>query len=501
MINFRLPIRGTNDSITRPVSIGVLNDIKEILYINKDIRAKLSNEIDSYITNEQWDPIKLSSNSPRLEDIQFSANETVNQDTLITTSTNYNEYKAVLHDKEVNAFIRPIYVESEIEFNIKFRTKSKSNANNFINMLKLNLADNETMTLHNIEYMFYIPPEILELFLDIARLEDNINEEHIGYEDYLIKNSDGRMSLVGGLDGNVKNMNIVIKEKQLDVVGHFEDSISDLKGEYQDSTGTWEADITYKLAYNKPIALFISYPPLIYNQLLPRKYLILKDRTLGSNNLSKSKTYTNEENEPFNNGLRLDAMRDRKVNTTEFINIPNFDSFKPSNKQPYLIPVFSLLLSIDNEDKRSLFNLREIPEYKLHDSFMEFIEAREWKFICSRYDSIFYLTILENESVMDDGSIVMDSNLNVSATLDLDLKKTYRVMFHILTDLSVASPKSALRLNNYKETFNTALEALSIRNECKDNMLSKDEKTMLYNVKGNNPPYTVMVSKILAFKR
>lgn len=501
MINFRLPIRGVNDSITRPVSIGILNDIKEILYVNKDIRSKLSNQIDEFITNEQWNPKQLDSKSPKLEDIKFSVTEDINTDNLITTSVNYNDYKPVLYDTDVNAYIRPIYVESFIKFDIKFRSKSKTNINNFINMLKLSIAENETIILHDVEYMFYLPPELLELFLDINILKNNVLTDKINYEDYLINFTDGRMSMVGGLDGNTKNLNVVIKEKQLDVVGYFEDNIIDVKSEYNSSESVWEADFNYTLTYNKPIALNVSYPPMVYNQMLPKKYIVKHDLKLGKNDQHRNKTFIGEANEPFNNGLRLEASMDKLVNKVEFINIPNFDYYKPSRPQPYMMSVFSVMVNIRPDDKRSLFNLNRIPEYKLNDIFMQYIVSEEWKHITKKYDSIFYLELIEESNAMADGSLTIDQDLNISSVIDLDLTKTYRVVFNILTDLSVASRSAIGRLNRYDDVYNVALKSLNIKNPKLTKLLEKDEKVIIYNSKNKRLPYTVMVNTILAYRQ
>lgn len=500
MIKFNIPIRGIDDSITRPVSLGILNDIKNILYVNKDIRTKLSNQIDSFITNEQWNPIKLEDNSPKMEDIKFSVNENVRSESLITTSNNYNDYKAILHDTDIDAFIRPIYVESEIEFTIKYRSRSKTSANNLINMLKLNIIDNETMTLHNIEYMFYIPSSLLELFLDISRLKHNVIQDDSNYEDYLINNSDGRLSMVGGLDGTTSNMNIVVKEKQRDIVGYFEDSIIDVKSEYDDSNGTWEAELSYKITYNKPTALTVFYPPLIYNQLLPKKYLILKNNRYDANRES-SRTYIGEIDKPFTNGYRLDAVMGNQINDTDFISIPNFDNYKPSLKQPYLIRTFSLLLSITNDDKRTLFNLNELPEYDINPLFIEFIRTSEWSHICTRYKSIFYLELLENGKFVKDGILNIDENLNVYSNIDLDLTKTYRVMFNICSDTLILDSRARLRLINNENILNTVLTALDVNDVDKLEYLKKDEKIKIYDGNKKSPMYTVMINQILVYKK
>ena len=502
MIIFRLPIRGIYESITRPVSLSILKDIKDVLYLNPDIRTKLYNQIEDFHTMYQSGPLGLTENAPKLEEIKFSVVEETNTDTLITTSTNYIDYKPILHDKDVNAYIKPIYVESIIKFSIKYKSRSKSNVTNFINMLRLSVAETNFLKFHNIEYMFYLHPEILELFLDISRLKHNVTKDNTTYEDYLIKHSDGRLSIVGGLDGNVSNMNIVAKEKQRDVMGYFESDIIEVKEEYDSNENIWIADFTYTLKYNKPTALVIGYPILIYNQLLPEKYIVMQDNLGDSGKLNYQTTYTNNWFSPFHNTNVLNKELNKLNFKGKFLNIPSFDSFIPKVNIPYYVAVFSVLVSISEDDRRSLLNLKDLMDYQLNQDIINCLLNGEWKYISKRYKSVFYLTLYENDKLMPDGILDIDADLNVFATIDLDLTKTYRVVFNILTDLSAGDKAILDRMKHCTKIYGTMLQALSIK-VGKDGLpLGKPDKIMLYNSKGSNAvPYTVMIGTILAFAK
>lgn len=502
MIIFRLPIRGDYDSITRPVSLGVLKDIKDTLYLNPVMRTKLYNQIEEFHTMYQTGPLGLTENAPKLEEIKFSVVEKTNTDTLITTPTNFIEYKPVLHDTDVNAYIKPIYVESTIEFSIKYKTRSRTNAGNFINMLRLSAAETNFVKFHNVEYTFYLPPEILELFLDISILKHNVIKDNSNYEDYLIKFSDGRLSIVGGLDGNVTNMNIVVKEKQRDVVGYFESDIVEVKEEYNSDENNWIADFTYTLKYNKPTAIVIGYPILIYNQLLPEKYIIMQDNLGDSGKMNYPTTYGNNWMSPFHN-TNINKSETNKLNFKgKFLNIPNFDNFIPYVKIPYCTSVFSVLVAITEDDRRNLLNLKDLMDYMLNEDILNCLIAGEWKYITKRYKSLFYLSLYENDKLMPDGILEIDADLNVFATIDLDLTKTYRVVFNILTDLSAADKQILDRMKNCNKIFSLALEALSIKPGKEGIPLNKADKIALYRTKGSNGvPYTVMIGTILAYAK
>jgi len=494
MIKFRLPIDGTDRTITRPVSIGVLNDIKELLFINEDVRTKLANQIDSYITNENTEPINLEDNSPRLEEIKFSVEEEINEDNFITTPLQYTDYKPILYDDDVEAFIRPIYVDTTLTFNIRYRSRSKTSVNNFLNALKLNIADNDGMTLHDIKYMFYVRPELIELFLDISILKNKVFPTNKNFEDYLIEKSDGRLTVVGGLNGNTKTMDIGVSETQLMVNGYFKSDVVSVKGEYGDDSGMYEAQLTYYLTYNKPVALYVLYPPLIYNQLIPKKYLLLRDHKTPvlENERTKPTTNTNFSNGPFLNNNRLEHSMSKVVNYEEgMVNIPNFDYFRHPLPHPNYIPIFSVLVSITLEDKRNLFNLGEIPGYKINDVFLDFIKETEYRYMTDVYNSIFLLELIDDKNIRENNSLYVDADLNISAREDLDIKRTYRVVFSLLTDMLYAKPNAVSRTLSNKIVFNKTLEALEI--DTNDvHMLDRDSKIMIYNKPTSLVRYTVM---------
>ena len=103
---------------------------------------------------------------------------------------------------------------------------------------------------------------------------------------------------------------------------------------------------------------------------------------------------------------------------------------------------------------------------------------------------------------MPDGILDIDADLNVFATIDLDLTKTYRVVFNILTDLSAGDKAILDRMKHCTKIYGTMLQALSIK-VGKDGLpLGKPDKITLYRVSGSNAiPYTVMIGTILAFAK
>jgi len=503
MIQFRLPIDGLYNSVTRPVSISIINDIKDILYIDHDVRSKLANAIDEYITNEQYDPINLEFNSNRVEDIHFSVEEAVNEETLITAPLKYNEYKPIVYDGDVKAMIRPIYVDTNLTFNIKYRSRSKTSINNMLNSLRLKIADNQGITLHNISYMFYLKPELVELFLDIAKLKNNVVPQQGGFEDYLINNTDGRVSIVGGLDGNTKTMDIGVKETQLKINGYFMTDVVSIKGEYGADTGMWEAQLTYNISYNKPTALYVEYPPLIYNQLLPKKYLLTKPGKMVSNstkaNTGYDTTATNTNMETFiDNDLTKRAQYLEEQINGKMFNIPSFDTFIHPAPAPSYAPVFSTLIAISNDDKQSLFNLGELPNISIAKTFIDFIKETEYRYMNRAYNSMFYIELIDDDGVFKGGSIICDKDLNVSSVEELDIRKTYRVIFSIVTDLMMLNSNAISRTLSNHDVYNEVMVALEI-GKGDYRTMDRDSKMIMYNKPTKDIPYTVMIGTILSY--
>lgn len=501
MINFRYPIRGTYRSVVRPVSVKVLQDIKAVLNLDHTMSVTLNNEVEAFITNQQTTPIKRPRLTPLLEEFEFTVDEVYDENTLITNGANYNEYPAVIFDKDVGAFIRTVYIDSKINFSIKLMSRSKSTISRIFNELKIRMSQNEAIHIHSTPYTYYIPEKILELFLDIYEIKESVKPTGESFEDYLIRISEGSgLTLVGAVSGKWSQADFAIKETQREITGYFEsDVVSTVKGDNDPDKALWTGTFTYVINFNKPVALSVGYEPVAYNKLLPSKYVTIVNSERGEYDTTKKRTLTGENFHLFSGrDTTYDAVQ-AKVNRNPMLNIPNFDEFMPSQTPSFCTRVFSVLIGVDAADPRNLFNLAQIPGYTIEASLISFIANGEHANITRRMQSVFMLELFNGSNLDPNVELLVDADLNVTSTADLDVTKTYRVVFSIVTDLSVITDDAIMRADASGVMYDAILPIIGIDATAINNAkLFKQKLTMIRDKRLYGKTKRVQVSHIIA---
>ena len=70
----------------------------------------------------------------------------------------------------------------------------------------------------------------------------------------------------------------------------------------------------------------------------------------------------------------------------------------------------------------------------------------ERQYLPITYSSIFCLNLYENNYLRESDSLLIDSDLNVTSRLNLDIRKTYRVRLSLIVNLAQARPEVTDRL-------------------------------------------------------
>lgn len=452
MIRTTLMLDAINETVIRPMAITIINDIKNILYINNDVRSKLENQISDFITNDQNDLLNSESTRIKSEDIKFSVTEEFNKDSLLSIVTDAEYYKPIVNDPTIGLKISPVYYDTTLNLNIKYRSKSKIKLNNIIDMLKMRMVNNNNYLVHNLKYSFNFSMALMELLLDIHLLKEY--DKPVSFEDYLVNITDGRLKVIGGLDGNTDTISFKIEETQLENVGFFDYDIVDVKAEYGNETSIWEANINYKVDIIKPVSLNIVYPMLVDNKMLDDKYLVIKkvnDNKLNNYDMARS---------PLNRNPLNRTIEDSEVDT---LRIPNFDAVPLLPKQPYYRRVFTVLCTIASDDKRSLFNLNELPGYKVKQDILDFIKNGEYNYMTQPFDSMLNITLIINNDDEEFNILEIDEDLNIYSKIDLDITKTYRVSFNVVEEALVLKGKAVDRTANNVLMTNAIFDFYGVR--------------------------------------
>lgn len=504
MIKFRIPLRSIRKTVTTPLARNVLEDLRKMFYIDTEIYKEVSKQIENFNGDIHDDQLKNPKTSPQLEKLILNVTENTKTETLVTTPRRGSNYRPIFLDEEINMKVVPVYVETEYTFSLNYYSKSKSNIETIINRLKLLVADRRNIRQHNLEYTFMIPEPILNMFLDVLVLKNNmrIEDEQEGYEEYLINHTDGRMTMFGSQDANVANISIGVKETQLGINGWFDGGVDNIETEYMESETAYRASLEYKIVFNKPLSLHVEYEPQVYNQNLPSKYIqtvsnkkdiVRRDMPLTSFGTSML---------PFKTDIReLDKFM-QKVNSEYFIKIPGWDNFIPPYTSRYYGRLLSVMLYITTEDKRTLMNLRDdITPYAFDPDVLAFMMSSEYEYMHRSGYSVFNVRLSENEKFLPEVDILIDSDMNVIANYDLDITKRYRLFFSICVDLTVLSDRASTALRNNSAILEKITSGLGIASKVNESNLREMIKTKSVDLIPSAIMYTVMQTAIISERK
>lgn len=501
MIKTRVYLKAVRETVVRPMAKTVMQDIMQAMRIDSNVYTLLASEADAFEKNEKFDnQLDNPRTTPRVEELYFTLSEETRTETLTTTPANRKNYKPIIADAEVGLSITPVYVEKVYTFSIRYDTRSKTNAKAVLNRMKVLMAGARLRRIHNVKYRFLIDDVVMDLVLDTLVCKNAVkpDEEKEGFEDYLIAHNDGRLNFFAGIDGSVNNSAFGVQETQLQVNGMFETNVENIDREYDGAKGMHRISLDYKLTFNEPLALDVVYEPVVFNQLLAEDYLKLNYDYKNAYKPGMPTTYMNENFEPFRMDYKDSENIMNAINSEYFVHIPAWDIFKPPMYKKYYVRIFSVLTTITLEDKRTLFNLGDLPDYAIDDDVLNFISNSEYQYINKDGYSVFNLSLTKNDVYLNDTRFELTPTLDVQATEDLDIKGTYRAFFSVCVDLSVLSPRALSALVGESAIYNKIINGLGIVQktavtDVRDAIISK---SLPFNPRAYM--HTVMTTQLLA---
>jgi hypothetical protein len=115
--------------------------------------------------------------------------------------------------------------------------------------------------------------------------------------------------------------------------------------------------------------------------------------------------------------------------------------------------VVSILPQVDETDKKSLFNLRDLGDYHISDTLLNYIEAGERFHMVTPYKSFMYISLQQDGKYFNNDMLEIDSDLNVKSKVPLQLMKPVRVTIAVSMDISYLSKESLARLYDQPEVL------------------------------------------------
>jgi hypothetical protein len=203
-------------------------------------------------------------------------------------------------------------------------------------------------------------------------------------------------------------------------------------------------DLSYTYTWDRPIGFDLSYNQVVYNMLLPDEYI--KTATPYQRPISPYMSNDIWLQEWFSTYRQTANIIECMRVSDNYIRIPSYDIHDNADTNPHMTPLFSNLSTLGT-DLRCLGNLKDLDSnIKLNEMVLKFLEdCEEYKYITTLLNSIFNIQLMEND-VLVNTKLIVDEDLNVCSTIDLDVTKSYRFIFSYMTDITDLTPEAIDRL-------------------------------------------------------
>jgi hypothetical protein len=357
--------------------------------------------------------------------------EEYNEDALSTTAVSYQDTTPIFVDNQIDLKIYPVYVTSDITLKVTFSTPSKSEANRLRDDLRIKLSQMRNIAHHEVEYDILVPEVVQELIADVHTLKSRLHPIELG--EYFRTCSTKQAHMVTDQVG-MNNAQLAIRERQVRIVGKFEFTSMPEAVEEDTDSNTYRLTIPYKFTMEVPRGMCMSYPPMVCNKPMPAKYLqwIADSKIKTREEYSRNLSYTSSMGalSHFEAHRQLDYRIQNKLP----LNLPLFDEFPLRQGHPGCMVTTTFLTDVDESDGRTLFNLKELPDFYMDPKLLAFLQAGEREHVVIPYRSCFYFGLHYPGRFFDLDCLEITEDLTVRSKSPLPLDKPLRVAFSVLAD-------------------------------------------------------------------
>tara|TARA_Y100000592_G_C5463266_1_gene315152 strand:- start:185 stop:1735 length:1551 start_codon:yes stop_codon:yes gene_type:complete len=451
-----LGIPETEDSITRPVALKVARDLLRYNNVPDDCRVVFQGSTGalaqqgSALDDKVGDPDTLFSHDNVLS---IEVEEITSESRVLSTAVSRKEELLFFYDEALGVKLKPVYTPMEVRLSFRLRFKDKNSAMRWRQGIKTKYSAGQQVNLHEINYHYGIPNEFLYGLVKIHERREAVAGYGDDLKTWFEKMFDQRFKGLVKLDGDLDNASLVIPEKQIGVQGYYDFTYEPEKGDKAGDTAAWTCGFDYTFLYDKVGDVFMEWPLMVHNQLMPKAY-------------RHPRMPYRVEDQPRLGGLSrmLDetsvANRLRKSNDgIEGVAIPDYDDWLPTRVTVKTTSVFRALIQVNPDDVREVLNLDDLGEWSFHDVVKNYLIA-EHAYLGKFCEALFYLDMYDGDLPVSRVSVETDDQLNVRSTYDLGLRKVHHLRVAIITDLHALSERAKMVIRNDIELIKLIIDTL-----------------------------------------
>ena len=448
---WNIPVPEYTQSIVRPFIVQMVQKIQRNLKLPPETRIFYPGESNKMQTNGGNVNNVQNSKDPitDINKISFIEVEDLNPlETYAGPVTHAREYPPIFLDQAIGVVVSPVYFTKMFNFTITHRFISETVAQRWYNDLIVSITELKDIHLYTAQFHFAVNDEIYQLLKLIHSLKENVLPYGELFQTYMSRISNDRVTIVSNNTGDLGTL--AVKESQFRIMGSYLFNGLPEAPKRNDSNGCWEAVINYRAQFECPIHFNVRYPVVVHNQPMPAEWVDFR----GTNPEPLPEEVNVEASVTLGAMSIMEdtALLDRAMHIDPILRTPGYDDFIPKGF-PGVGYFLTALAVVDETDKKTLFNLKELGEVRMDDDILQFIVESEYPYIGLRNQSIIQAFLFRNNSLVEDGSVLCNNKGDITLRTAANLRNQHRVVFGLYTDLTLLDNNALARLRRYPKAF------------------------------------------------
>lgn len=443
-------------TVGRPSVYQVINQVKQILEIpgNPEVIYAGKRGTPS-ISGSTTDGLNQAKEAKFVNDNLLIIEVEESYDTAAVQEIHSHDYdnRPVFLDSKLDLSLRPIYLPSNVTISFNYRHTSETEVRQWMATIVKNVSRGRDTHIHDIEYKYPIAHEFLDFLLeDIHFLRENIDGYGEDFTTYFNNHRSARLTVITNQAG--KQPYLAVCEKQSQIIGRLDFTVSPEKPEFNKEQGYWETRFNYSYMYWRPDAMFIHYPVAVHNQFLPEKYLIHLEEVPDPRMNRIAMNYSYEALENFS----LDAKEAIVRRPYPYVRIPGFDDFKQDYPK-HTASIFVCRCFLE-EDRQTLLNLTDLGDYEIDEDIIDFLK-KEYSYLTKMYFSVFNVTLYINGRLQPGDAIEVLPDLTVRSKKPLSYRDEHHVRFAGTPEITQPLYQALKRMTEHPKAFVKVLSAMN----------------------------------------
>ena len=442
MPNITLPVPYTYETVTRNVALSVIEKLVSFTRMPREIPVRFPGSIPTMYQNGSTLSEEEKNIFTQQEKLLITVDEEYEENSHLNTASLYEEVPYVFKDPILGVGLKTVYSNTTMRITVTYRGTGRAAVEQWRNSVRIAMSNNRGHVLCELMYHYPVPTAFTELIGHIHQLRENQGGYGDDVDTYIRTNAIGPITTLSNQAGNGELY--VFKEKQVGVQLMFDFEFPP-ETEKTEGGSAWLISFTVKLDYHKPISACLSYPLVVHNQFIAERYFV-KERPYGIpiDNVRYTKTRANILSSESSPDTYTDPAMGRRF--------PVYDDWVPTTDYNYILTAVQWLVGITLSDKRTLLDLTDLGDQVFAKGIVEYL-IEEAPYLTKYRESALFFSVYNKDSIVNQEKIMIDENLQVVGTEDLDIRGHYHVKLGVMFNLALLPPRAIESLKRHWLAF------------------------------------------------